>query len=323
VIAVYQDMLTFNGLPAAAAAGADPVGNIDALQRIPQGVRIQGWTLDPSDHGPTPVDVYVNGIGLARRMADGSRPDVAAAFHAASANHGFDITLPILGGTVCVYAINIGSGVRNPLLGCRFVRGPDPSGDINALYRRPNGLRVRGWTLDWDSTSPTYVDVYANGVGVARLRAGTSRPDVGAAFPGYGDAHGFNKLLRGVGGRVCLYAINIGPGSNNTLFGCRTVLGVDPVGNVDGVTRGPNGVRVCGWTLDPDSGGPAMVDIYANGIGLGRIAADRPRPDIAHAFPGYGGAHGFDVVVPVGGTICAYGINTGPGNNALLGCRNV
>ena len=53
VITSTSDMLTYNGLPAAAAAGADPVGNIEILRRVPEGVRLQGWTVDPSKSNPT------------------------------------------------------------------------------------------------------------------------------------------------------------------------------------------------------------------------------------------------------------------------------
>jgi hypothetical protein len=321
VISVYQSMLTFNGLPAAAAAGADPVGNLDTVQRLPQGVRLSGWTFDPSDNSPTPVDVYANGVGVARLLANGSRPDVAAAFSAAGASHGFNVLLPITGGNVCVYAINIGAGDRNPLLGCRVVPGPDPSANLELLARRPDGLHVRGWVVDPDSAAPTSVDVYADGVGVARLSASVDRPDVGAAFPGYGDAHGFDAVLPGVGGQVCLYAINVGPGFSNPLLGCSFVPGANPIGHLDAVTRQPNGLRVQGWALEPDTDGPGFVDVYANGVGLGRIVAGNARPDVGNAYPGYGDAHGFDITVPIaGGTVCVYGINNGPGTNVLIGC---
>jgi Mannosyl-glycoprotein endo-beta-N-acetylglucosaminidase len=322
VIAVYQNMLTFNGYPAAAAEGADPVGNLEAIQRIPDGVRVKGWTLDPSSDGATPVDVYLNGQAFVRRMANVDRPDVHAQFTSAGPNHGFDMYLPIRGGQVCVYAINIGSGVRNPSLGCRTVPGPAPSAHIDEITRQPDGLHVRGWALDPDSLSPARVDVYANGVGVAHLPANTLRTDVGALFPGYGSYRGFDTVLPGVGGRVCIYAINVGAGGGNPLLGCRNVLGVNPVGRLDTVTHQANGLHVTGWTLDPDSANPGLVDIYANGVGY-RVVANQPRPDVEGAYPGYGAARGFDMVVPIaGGQLCAYGVNTGAGANVLLGCKN-
>ena len=322
VISVYQNMLTFSGLPAAAAAGADPIGNIEVVERTPAGVHIRGWTVDPSKSNPTAVDVYVNGVGFAWTIANHSRPDVSAAFAAAGADHGFDTTLPIEGGQVCLYAINIGAGSRNPLLGCRTVPGPNPSAHVEVISRQPDGLHLRGWSVDPDSANPTRVDVYANGVGVAHLSASVSRPDVGAAFPGYGGAHGFDTVLPGVGGNVCVYAINLGAGAN-TALGCRSFLGPNPVGSLDRVSRVPSGLRVQGWALDADTTASAMVDVYANGVGYARVPAVGARNDVGKAYPAYGIFRGFDLVVPVaGGQVCAYGINSGPGANVLLGCAN-
>ena len=48
---------------------------------------------------------------------------------------------------------------------------------------------------------------------------------------------------------------------------------------------------------------------------------------MGNAYPGFGANHGFstdiDNVVSGSHLVCAYGINTGPGGNALLGCRTV
>ncbi len=323
VIAVYQNMLMYNGLPAEAAAGADPVGNLEMVRRLPSGVRIKGWTLDPSTPGSTPVDVYVNGRGFARTTANVTRPDVAAAFSFAGPRQGFDVTLPIEGGTVCVYAINIGPGFRNPSLGCRKVPGPSPIANVEQFSRGPQGLYVRGWIIDPDSAGSTQVHVYANGRGVAALKANGNRPDVAQAYDGYGAAHGFEALLPGVGGAVCLYGINVGAGSNPVL-GCKGFLGPNPAGSIDSIERIPTGVRVRGWALDADTTGSIPVDVYANGVGIGRIKAGNVRNDVAKAYPQYGNAHGFDFSIPIaGGSVCLYGINSGPGGNSLIGCRNV
>ena len=323
VIGMYQSMLVYNGLPAAAAAGGEPIGNIEILKRTPDGVRLQGWTVDPSASSPTAVDVYVNGVGFARLMANGYRPDVHAAYNAAGPNHGFSTTLPIRGGRVCLYAINIGAGAANPVLGCRRVPGPGPSANIDSISRRPDGLHLRGWVVDPDSAGPTHVDVWANGKGVAHIKADAPRPDVGAAFPGYGPAHGFDVVLPGVGGNVCVYAINVGAGNGNPVLTCRSFLGPNPIGSLDSATRQSNGVRVRGWALDADTTGGVMVDIYVNGVGYARIPANLGRGDVGRAHPGYGDFRGFDRVIPVaGGQVCAYGINSGPGTNVLLGCRN-
>ena len=56
------------------------------------------------------------------------------------------------------------------------------------------------------------------------VRANGSRPDVGAAFVGYGDAHGFTAVLGAAPGphRVCAYALDTTSGGATTL-GCRLV----------------------------------------------------------------------------------------------------
>ena len=68
--------------------------------------------------------------------------------------------------------------------------------------------------------------MYVDGVGVLILGAGVSRADIGAAFPGYGDNHGFAGTAGGLAPgphTVCAYGINAaGPGGNTTL-GCASV----------------------------------------------------------------------------------------------------
>ncbi len=63
--------------------------------------------------------------------------------------------------------------------------------------------------------------------------------------------------------------------------------------------------------------------VYANGAGIGRVTAGKVRNDVARAYPQYGNAHGFDFSIPIaGGSVCLYGINSGAGGNATIGCRN-
>jgi hypothetical protein len=56
--------------------------------------------------------------------------------------------------------------------------------------------------------------------------ANKSRPDVGAAFGGYGASHGFLATVPATGSgnhSVCAYAITTGGGNGNTLLGCASV----------------------------------------------------------------------------------------------------
>lgn len=95
----------------------------------------------------------------------------------------------------------------------------------------PTSVRVHGWALDPNTTAPIYADVYIDGVGVARLAANQSRTDVGAAYPGEGNLHGFDATMATTVGshQVCVYGID-SSGGPNTGLGCRTVVTTRPFG---------------------------------------------------------------------------------------------
>jgi hypothetical protein len=67
------------------------------------------------------------------------------------------------------------------------------------------------------------VHVYVDGSGLGVVADG-SRPDVGAAHPGAGDAHGFSAVAQvGLGEHtVCAFAIDSAARDVNTNLGCRT-----------------------------------------------------------------------------------------------------
>jgi len=97
-----------------------PFGNVDAVTRVAGTARVTGWAIDPDVTGPVQIHVYVNGAWTALGNADGPRSDVGAIYPGYGPNHGIDITVAVPGTPtdVCVYAINVGSGQANPLLGC-------------------------------------------------------------------------------------------------------------------------------------------------------------------------------------------------------------
>ena len=71
-------------------------------------------------------------------------------------------------------------------------------------------------------------DTSASGTrGYPGFRAGRSRPDVAAAFAGYGTDHGYGVDVPSFEpGRhtVCTYAITTSGGAGNTQLGCQTVM---------------------------------------------------------------------------------------------------
>ncbi|MBI3257330.1 MAG: CAP domain-containing protein, partial [Actinobacteria bacterium] len=153
--------------------------------------------------------------------------------------------------------------------------------------------------------------------GIPLGQASAKRGDVAGAYPGYGAAHGFDVVVP-LGSQVCAYGINQGPGAN-ALLGCK-VVPVDPFGRLDAVSRGADGMHAAGWAVDPDTGAPIDVHVYVDNHLAASGQASAGRDDVAATLPGFGPAHGFDMIVPEGSQVCAYGINQGLGTNALLGC---
>jgi hypothetical protein len=205
---------------------------------------------------------------------------------------------------------------------------PDPVGSLDLVSAVGGAaVRVQGWALDPDTTDPVMVHVYVDGQPTGTL-ANQSRPDVGAAFPGWGDSHGFVVDIPVSEGshQVCAWAINQ-PVGYNPLLGCSsvTVANASPIGFVDAVTATQSSVVVSGWALDRDVSGPVQVHVYIDAQATG-VLADAPRPDIAAAFPGQGAGHGFTVEIPTAaGThrVCVYAINQPVSTNPTLGCTVV
>jgi hypothetical protein len=188
----------------------------------------------------------------------------------------------------------------------------------------PGKVRVRGWMIDPDTSSALDVHVYVNGQWGGLGKANVDRPDVGAAYPGYGRVHGFDVVVPSPRGLVTVdvHAINVGPGNDNPRIGRRQVLvGGNPFGNLEVVQGGSERV------IDPDTEGPVDLHVYIDGNGAGATRADRNRPDVGLAYPLYGANHGFEASFPVGRgsrNVCVYAINVATGNsNPLMGCRTV
>ncbi|HSY16445.1 MAG TPA: fibronectin type III domain-containing protein [Jatrophihabitantaceae bacterium] len=204
-----------------------------------------------------------------------------------------------------------------------------PFGSIDALKQAPGGFTISGWAIDPNSSRSIPVDIYADGAPLQRLQAVNPRPDVGAAYPRYGNDHGFSATFAIAQGThsVCAFAISISEGPN-TLLGCRGItLNFNPRGSLDTVTQIPGGITVTGWAFDPDTTDAINVDIYAGTNDLRRLVANTYRPDVGAAYPGAGSNHGFAATFTLAqGTyrICAYGLNVLAGTtNPALGCKTI
>ncbi len=317
-------------LTIAAPPPTNPFGSLDVAVRVPGGIHVAGWAMDPETSESIPVHVYVGSVGTAL-TANLGRADVGAAYPGMGSAHGFDAVLGAPPGlqNVCAYAINVGRGT-NTLIACRQIAvQSNPFGSLDIVARRPGGEDVAGWVIDPDTTASIDVHVYVDGRIALGVRADASRGDVANAYPGYGAAHGFSFRLDLEAGHhtVCVFGINAVQGDTNPLIGCRDVdVATAPIGNLEIVDRGWGFLRLRGWALDPDTTDSIAVHAYVDGRFAGAAAATGERPDIGAFFGFWGSAHGFDFIVPAAGgtrTVCVYGINVGKGNvNPALTCRN-
>jgi hypothetical protein len=328
--------------------GRKPIGIVDSVVATVGSLTIAGWALDQDTAASIPVHVYVDSASVEVK-ADQSRPDIAASYPGYGANHGFSKTISAAPGNhqVCAYAINTAAG-GNTLISCRQVSVPAPPNVISEQGRVPIGvfdsvttgpgsLTVAGWALDPDTAASIPVHVYIDSASSAVL-ADQSRPDLEPSFPGYGAGHGFSKTFTTTAGlhRVCVYAINSGPGAS-PLISCKNVTvppsaptgiveaGRAPIGVIDSATVSNGSIVVAGWALDPDTADSISVHVYVDSASVA-VSADQSRPDVAASYSGYGANHGFTATLAATSgshQVCAYAINTGAGGNPQLSCRVV
>jgi len=311
-----------------------PVGAVDVVKASSGSVTVSGWALDPDTASSIAVHAYVDGVGTVL-SAKRERPDLAGPYPVHGTAHGFSTTLkvPLDAKQICLYGINTGRG-DNATLGCRSIMVPAsrdigraPIGSLDGVDVAGTSARVRGWAIDPDTKKSIPVHIYVAGTGTA-FTAGDTRADVGQAYPGYGNSHGFSKVVDLPAGNstVCVYAINTS-GANTTL-GCQSVTGRDkgqaPIGSLDSVTVSGRQATVAGWAIDPDTVRPIAVRISVDATAT-RVTASASRADVAAVYPLYGASHGFSraVKIPIGPSkVCVTAINTS-GPDTDLGCRSI
>ncbi len=233
-----------------------------------------------------------------------------------------------LSGVVHVTAGHVSTGVNftvklplpsgNPIGSLDSVTVTPGTTDTSNGIVQPTGATasLRGWALDPDTTDPIEVSITFDGQQLGDpLDASESRPDIAIAYPAYGDAHGFSVDITDIPAgahTICARASQVGPGPD-VVVGCKSVTapGGNGFGHIDSVTGGNGMVTIRGWAIDPDVSDPvtvipyyqdniAVVGVYPFGSTLQpsvTFLADKPRADIAAAYPGYGAAHGFSQTV--------------------------
>lgn len=241
---------SFNWNPSAALQSAAQQGN---------GALVTGWATDPDTTAPITVQVFVDGKAvtkLAANAAGGSHP-----------GHMFSAVVPVAQGThtVCVAGLNVLSGTANSPQSCRSVQiNLDPYGALESAARVAGGSDIvaTGWAIDPETTNPIKVQVSVDGA-ITTATANVSRPDVAAAHPGTGTAHGYSVRVTepSTDGEhsVCVNAVNAGAGSKPTVpLGCKVVIAVHPTAPAPpasvSAVGGYGGAQVT-WSASPSDGG--------------------------------------------------------------------
>ena len=323
-------LIVTSALPrfAAAAPSHSPFGQLDSAAFVNGSLRVSGWAIDPDVTAPIAVHVYIDGAYASLLNANQPRLDVARAYPRFGPGHGFSVQRSAVNGShrVCAYAMNVGVGA-NTLLGCKVVIVENnPQGAITSLARTPGGLRLTGWTLDPNVTTPISAHIYVDSV-LKSIVASSPVPGVGTAYPYYGPNHGFVIALTVALGthRVCAYGMNVGPGTSNTQLGCiSTTLSSSPFGSVESIRRtSATTMSIGGWAIDPDSTAPISARVTVDAVDIGAVLANLPRLDVARVYPAYGPGHGFTLSLPLDGkqhTACVRYVNVGAGADRLLRC---
>lgn len=310
----------------------DPFGNFEVGTTTLTTATVRGWAIDPNTKDPIELHLYVNGNWGGAWKADKPRADVGNVHPAFGPNHGFEFTFGVGQGTfeACVFGINVGAG-GNKLIGCKTMSTPSgpPVGNFESATLVNRTATVSGWAIDPDTAASIEIHAYVNGGWGGSYRADGARADVGRAYPGYGNAHGFSMPIQVPVGtsEICLFGINQGVGQNQSI-GCRTVSNATgaPFGNIEAVTANGSVARVSGWAIDPDTPNPIAIHAYVNGAWGGAYTANASRPDVGAAYNGYGPNHGIaiDVPIPVGTSqVCLFAIDVRGSANPQLGCKAV
>jgi hypothetical protein len=230
----------------------------------------------------------------------------------------------------CNTVVRVDEGTRHHDSPCLHV-GNDPVGWVDSIGAVPGFISIRGWALDLDSNDPLWTHTYIDGKYAGATRMSIPRPDVQRVYGTESDVHGFEDTFAAKPGvrRVCVYGINVGGGRNQQIA-CFNIKVPDrsPIGNLEIVEDGGEGVRVQGWAFDRTEGSPPLTIRVTVSTGVvAYLTADRHRKDVKGHFDLADDRVGFDGIVPAANGTATYCVEAldygGDGYNVDLGCRRV
>ena len=206
------------------------------------------------------------------------------------------------------------------------IYGVNPFGSLDSVTAKVGNAVVRGWAIDANTANPIAVHVYVDGKPFQALTADGNRPGHREPLPGLRGRHGYSATLKLPSGRhtICTYGINVGPGHQQAARLQGRDAAAEPVRLA---RRGEERQRRDQGVGLGDRSRHEGADLRAplprgrrRPRGARRRLPARPRPDVRlrrrarlldDAARRRGATH----------TVCAYGINRGPGANTLLGCK--
>ncbi len=293
----------------------NPAGTMSAPSVSGNTATFTGTATDANSTRAVIVSAYVDGVHALDDLASGGT---------------YQIGVPVSEGShlVCLYLNNIGAG-QNIRLGCPTVLvHNNPFGKLESAGQLPTGVVVSGYAIDPNTTAAVTVRTSVDGAVVADTVASLPRPDLAQSYPGAGTAHGYSVLLSLASGthRICVGAVNIGPGVDLQLGCSAVVVQNNPVGNMDSVVQLPTGVQVGGWAIDPNSSAPVTVNLSVDGKHVSTVSAAAARPGLLSSYPYAGANHGYVTMlnIPAGThTVCADAVNIGPGISDRLRCTSI
>uniref|UniRef100_A0A942T8G8 Uncharacterized protein n=1 Tax=Neobacillus citreus TaxID=2833578 RepID=A0A942T8G8_9BACI len=308
----------------------------EVASKSPGKLTVRGWAIDPDTTGTVRVHFYLDGKALTSVAADQTKAGLNAAKPGYGDDHAYRLERSgITAGkhNLCIIAINQGPANSNASI-CKPFSTPTGKPKVTVDQAAAAGLgavTVSGTAYDPDTTASLTMTYTVDGKRVATGKADRTASGFDKAHPGYGDAHGYQQKLTGVGPgthTVCAIASNVGGGGGNTST-CAKVASSsgNPTLLLDEVSSPAAGqVRVRGWAIDPDTAASLRVHVYVDGKAAQSIAADQTKASLATVYGGYGADHAFSTTLTgrTSGTsqVCVYAINQGAGVNTSV-CRSV
>lgn len=226
VIAAGNERTKTGISPPACISSAVSVGSYDVGTGAVSGFSNSAPILDllaPGDRSglgirsSVPTSTYRNLRGTSM-----ATPHVTGAFAVIrAAAPGLPVTQILASLTATGTPVTDTNGITTPLIRVDRALPPPGAGGLDAVTTGANTVTVAGWALDPATTTPIRVGIAIDGVVTVTI-ADDDRPDVAAAFAGWGPAHGFTLTIAATSGphTVCAYALTGGPGPGGSL-GCR------------------------------------------------------------------------------------------------------